>query len=238
MEQKTLNTLEYPRILAALAAHCHFNPAREMALELKPSADLEEVQELQNETADAVALLTIQPGTTIGGARDLRPIVEDALRGIVLEPTRLLQVKDSLVAARSLKRLFQKFQGDYPTLESISEQLPDSLGLVSLITKVISDKDEVLDSASEKLGHIRRELKTQYTRLKNRMNQMLKSLRWLNIFRNRSSLSAMAVMSCRLKRMPGPVCQALCMTNPPPGQRFMLNPRQWWRPIINSVNWN
>ena len=174
MDQKTLNTLEYPRILAALAVHCHFNPAREKALKLKPSADLDVVQELQKETADAVALLTIQPGTTIGGARDLRPIVEDALRGIVLEPTRLLQVKDSLVSARSLKRLFQKFQGEFPTLESISEQLPDSLGLVTLISKVISDNDEVMDTASEKLGHIRRELITQYTRLKNRMNQMLK----------------------------------------------------------------
>ncbi len=64
--------------------------------------------------ADAVALLTLNPGTTIGGARDLRPIVEDALRGIVLEPSRLLQVKDSLIAARNLKRVFQKDQGEFP----------------------------------------------------------------------------------------------------------------------------
>lgn len=174
MDQKTLNTLEYPRILAALAAQCHFNPARERALEMQPSADLEEVRGLQSETADAVALMTLHPGTTIGGARDLRPIVEDALRGIVLEPSRLLQVKDSLVAARNLKRVFQKDQGEFPTLERISEQLPDSLGLVSLISRVVSDQDEILDTASEKLGRIRRELKTQHTRLKNRMDQMLK----------------------------------------------------------------
>ena len=174
MDRKTLNTLEYPRILAALAAHCHFNPAREMALELQPSADLDEVLELQKETAEAAALLTIHPGTTIGGARDLRPIVEDAIRGLVLEPTRLLEVKDSLVAARTLKRTFQKNQGEYPALERISERLPESLGLVSLISKVISEKDGVLDTASDKLGNIRRDLKTQHTRLKNRMNQMLK----------------------------------------------------------------
>jgi len=174
MDQKTLNTLEYPRILAALAAHCHFNPARESALEILPSTDLEEVRELLEETSDAVALLTLHPGTTIGGARDLRPIVEDALRGIILDPSRLLQVKDSLVAARNLKRVFQKDLGEFPVLESISEQLPDSLGLVSLISKVVSEQDGILDSASEKLGHIRRDLRTQHTRLKNRMGQMLK----------------------------------------------------------------
>lgn len=174
MDQKTLRTLEYPRILSALAAQCHFNPARERALEMQPSADLDEVRALQSETSDAVALITLHPGTTIGGARDLRPIVEDALRGIVLEPSRLLQVKDSLVAARNIKRVFQKDQGEFPALESISEQLPESLGLVRLISKVVSDQDEILDTASEKLGRIRRELRTQHTRLKNRMDQMLK----------------------------------------------------------------
>ena len=174
MDQKTLKTLEYPRILAALAAHCHFNPARERALEIQPSIDLEEVRGLQRETSNAVALLTLHPGTTIGGARDLRPIVEDALRGIILDPSRLLQVKDSLVAARNLKRVFQKDQGEFPTLESISEQLPDSLGLVSLISKVVSEQDGILDTASDKLGQIRRDLRTQHTRLKNSMNQMLK----------------------------------------------------------------
>jgi DNA mismatch repair protein MutS2 len=174
MDQKTLKTLEYPRILAALAAQCHFNPAREQALKLQPSTNLEDVRELQAETSDAVALLTLNPGTTIGGARDLRPIVEDALRGIVLEPSRLLQVKDSLVAARNLKRVFQKDLGEFPTLEQIAAQLPESLGLVTQISKVISDQGEILDSASEKLGQIRRELLTQHARLKSRMDQMLK----------------------------------------------------------------
>ena len=174
MDQKTLKTLEYPSVLDDLAAHCHFNPAREQALELQPSADMEEVSQLQRQTADALALLTIHPGTTIGSARDLRPIVEDARRGLVLEPSRLLQVKDSLIAARNLKRVFLKYQGEYPALESLSEQLPDSLGLVSQISKVISENGEVLDSASERLGQIRKDLKTQHTRLKNRMDQMLK----------------------------------------------------------------
>ena len=174
MDRKTLKTLEYPQILAALAAQCHFNPAREQAEKLTPSIDLDEVRELQKETAEAVALVTLNPGTTIGGARDLRPIVEDAIRGIVLDPSRLLQVKDSLVAGRNLKRLFQKDQGEYPTLESISVQLPDSLGLVALISKTISEQEEVLDSASPALNQIRRDLNTQHNRLKNRMNQMLR----------------------------------------------------------------
>lgn len=174
MNGKTLTTLEYHRILAALADQCHFNPAREEALKLTPSTDLEEVQALQQQTAEALELLTLHPGTTIGGARDLRPIVADARKGIVLEPSRILQVKDSLVAVRNLRRKFHKENWDYPALEVIIQQLPESLGLVSLISKVVSEQEGVLDSASDRLGQIRKDLRVQHGRLKSRMNQILK----------------------------------------------------------------
>lgn len=174
MEQKTLTTLEYPRILAALADQCHFNPAREQARMLVPSTDLEEVNLLQQETAEALDLFTLHPGTTVGGARDLRPIVADALRGIILEPSRILQVKDSLVAVRNLKRLFHRESWDYPALDAMVRELPDSLGLVSLITQVISDQEEILDTASDRLAQVRKELRIQHGRLKSRMNQLLK----------------------------------------------------------------
>ena len=75
MDQKTLNTLEYPRILSALVDKCHFNPARERAAQLMPLTDLEEIQTLQNETAEALALITLHPGTTVGGARDLLVLI-------------------------------------------------------------------------------------------------------------------------------------------------------------------
>jgi DNA mismatch repair protein MutS2 len=78
MDKKSLITLEYNLILQALAEQCHYNPAREKVLELVPSTDLDQVKELQEETAEALNLLTLHPGITIGGARDLRPILEDA----------------------------------------------------------------------------------------------------------------------------------------------------------------
>ena len=174
MDQKTLTTLEYPRILAALADQCHFNPAREKARILVPSTDLEEVNLLQQETAEALDLFTLHPGTSVGGARDLRPIVADALRGILLEPSRILQVKDSLVAVRNLKRIFHKENWDYPALDAMVRELPESLGLVSLITRVVSDQEEILDTASERLAQVRKDLRTQHGRLKSRMNQLLK----------------------------------------------------------------
>jgi DNA mismatch repair protein MutS2 len=174
MDQKTLLTLEYPRILSALADLCHFNPARERALDLDPLTDLALIRELQRETSEALSLLNLHPGITIGGARDLRPITADARRGMTLDPSRLLQVKDTLVAVRNLVRLMNKVEGEYPALGAIARQLPESMGLVSAITKVISDQGEVLDTASPKLAQIRKDLVVQHNRMKSRMDQMLK----------------------------------------------------------------
>ena len=175
MNQKALETLEYHKIIQRLAERCHFSASRDKALALHPSTEMEEVETMQAETAEAVRLLSYHPGTTIGGARDLRPLVEDATRGILLEPEALLKVKYSLVAARNLKRFMDDVEKEYPHLLEISSRLPGSLGLVDAITRAISDEGEIKDSASEDLARIRRELSQQHDRLRERMESMINS---------------------------------------------------------------
>lgn len=178
MNRKALQTLEYHKILQQLADHCHFSASRERALGLHPSTHVEEVERLQEETAEALRLLSFHPNRTIGGARDMRPKVEDASRGILLEPEGLLEVKYTLVAARDLQRFMEDTEDKYPTLRSVSSRLPTSTGLVDAISRAISDEGEILDSASEDLGRIRRELKTQHDRLRRRMENMVDSSRY------------------------------------------------------------
>jgi DNA mismatch repair protein MutS2 len=175
MDQKTLTILEYHRVLQALADLCHFNPAKEQALELTPLDDLERVRLLQRETAEALNLLTLHPGISVGGARDLRGITADARRGKVLEAARLLELKDTLVAARNLTRMMSKLEKDYPVLTNLIGSLPDSLGLINEISKIVSDQGEILDSASQKLSNIRKDLVVRRERLKTRMERMLRT---------------------------------------------------------------
>ncbi|MFO8035658.1 MAG: endonuclease MutS2 [Anaerolineales bacterium] len=177
MNQKALETLEYYKILDRLADHCHFSVSREWALNLHPRADLEAVDRLQTETEEAVRLLSLHPSVTVGGARDLRPVVEDAVRGILLEPEHLNRVKYTLIAARDLKRFMDDVADEHPRLSEISSRLPSSTGLVDAISKAISDEGEILDSASEDLARIRRELRIQHERLRDRMSRMVNNAR-------------------------------------------------------------
>jgi DNA mismatch repair protein MutS2 len=172
MDDKTLTLLEYPKILEKLAGYCDFSASAEMARLMRPTNDLVEARRRQAETSEAVRLLEATD-LTIGGARDVRAPVDLALRGGVLDPSDLLDIKYTLVAARSLARSFERLGNSYPNLADIAAQLPPPLGLIESITRAISDRGEILDSASEKLSHIRRDLRIVHDRLMSKLQRMV-----------------------------------------------------------------
>ncbi|NLF52203.1 MAG: endonuclease MutS2 [Leptolinea sp.] len=173
MDEKTLSILEYPKVLARLTEYAAFSASRELAQSLKPTRSLEEARRRQAVTREAVHLLSMNDTAGIGGATDIRPLADLAGRGGVLSPVELLSVKNTLIAARELSRVFGHTGSVYPLLEKIAEPLNPSLGLVDAISRCISERGEVLDSASDKLSTVRREVKLAHDRLMSKLDRIL-----------------------------------------------------------------
>ncbi len=173
MDEKSLTILEYPKILERLAAYCAFAGSAGKARALRPTIELEEARLRQAGTSEAVRLLVTHPDLTIGGARDVREQVDLARHGGVLVPTDLLDVKSTLVAARNLSRLFERLHDQYPRLSEVAARLPPPMGLVDSITRAISERGEILDSASDKLAAIRHDLRIAYERLMAKLQRMV-----------------------------------------------------------------
>ena len=133
MDTKTLTTLEFPKILERLAGYCAFAASADKARLLLPSADIEEALRRQAETREALTLLHTHPDLTIGGARDVREIIDLAGHGGVLAPTELLDIKFTLIAARNLARLFERVGGTYTNLYAIAARMPPPTGLIDAI---------------------------------------------------------------------------------------------------------
>ena len=213
MDTKTLQVLEYPKILERLAANCDFSGSAELARALEPTTSYEIALLRQQETTEARRLISTQD-VSIGGAHDVRSKVELARIGGVLDPVDLLDIKYTLIACRELKRALlgknspetlprdpnaadlknepkarqnqlkkqaaQLREGsvprsDHPTprLAELALALPNPAGVVDAISRTISDKGEVLDSASPKLASIRAEMRVSRERLLSRLQHYL-----------------------------------------------------------------
>ena len=173
MDTKTLTTLEYFKILERLAGYASFAVSGDKARALRPTSDIVEARRRLAETSEAVQMLVTHTDLSIGGARDIRAAVDLAVHGGVLAPVDLLDVKSTLIAARGLERRFERLASQYPHLTAIVNRLPIPAGIVDAIGKAISERGEILDSASPKLGTIRRDLRVTRDRLLTKMQRMV-----------------------------------------------------------------
>ncbi len=173
MDEKSLVTLEYPKVLERLAAFADFSASAALARRMRPTADLTEAQERQAITSEAARLLSVKSEAGIGGALDVRALIERAKRSAVLTPSELLEVKTTLISARELSRTFEHKQAEYPHLAVIAEKLPPPPGLIETISRTISDRAEILDSASPKLAAIRAEIRIAHERLMSKLTHLI-----------------------------------------------------------------
>ncbi|HEY3475490.1 MAG TPA: hypothetical protein VGK56_12830, partial [Anaerolineales bacterium] len=172
MDTKTLQVLEYPKILARLKAYCDFSASMALALALEPTESYDLAKARLAETSEARKLFSIQD-IGIGGAHDIRAAVDLAARGGVLDPQQLLDVKSTLISCRELKKSLERKIDEYPRLAQIAAGLPESHGVVDAISRVLSERGEVLDSASPKLSALRRDIKIAHDRLMSRLQRYL-----------------------------------------------------------------
>ncbi|HMQ51063.1 MAG TPA: endonuclease MutS2 [Anaerolineae bacterium] len=176
MQQKYLDTLEFPKILERLARYAAFSASKTLALELKPSPYFNEVRDRQIETREADHLLSVKINIGVGGARDVRPYVARADRGFILTAQELIEIRQTLIAARELRRTLTRLDEVYPRLADIAQRIEECPGLVNAIGQAIDDNNfEVKSSASPALGRIRRELDIAHNRLLERLNRIVNS---------------------------------------------------------------
>lgn len=173
MDPKSFRTLEFDKVRAILAEYTSFSAGEELARKLTPTDDRREAQQWQTETAEAIELLETRSNVTIGGARDVRRAADNAQRGFTLPAEDLLDVRNTIIAARNLRRRLLKAADDFPRLADIADLIEECHGLVSAISSTLDDRGEVLDSASTKLAKIRQQQRTVHGRIQEKLQSIL-----------------------------------------------------------------
>jgi len=177
VDEKSLNILEFPKIKQILASFTSFSASRELAINLQPLSEYQTVMHSLQQSAEARQLLSREPGFSIGGVVDIRPEVRLAAHGKVLDPQVLLQVGQTLAAARQLHRSLAELSGELPQLWQIASAITGLPSLEKNISNCLLPNGELADSASPRLANIRQQLKTQRQQLHHRLEAIIRSPR-------------------------------------------------------------
>lgn len=173
VNEKALLTLEFNKVIDRLAGLTSFTPGRERALALRPAAERAEAVRRQRVTAEARRLREIRPNLGLGGARDVRDAVARSALGGVLEPLELLDIRGTLLAVRALKGNVTRLASQAPLLSDVARRMDEVGSLIGAIERAISQRGEVMDSASPVLAQLRREVRIAHDRLVGRLNDIL-----------------------------------------------------------------
>jgi DNA mismatch repair protein MutS2 len=173
VDGRSLALLEFPLVRARLAAATGFPPGRQLAEALQPSTDPVIVARGLEETTQTRAFLAAHPGAGIGGSKDIGPWIDRAARGGRLDPAHFLDIAGTIEAAA---RLGDALSGDRrPLLRDLAREIHSLPSLRSVLQRSFDPTGELLDTASPRLGGLRRAVRVAYERLRGRLDQFVHS---------------------------------------------------------------
>ena len=178
MREKTLHVLEYDKIIEMLKDRAGSEMTRKVISELEPVCDARIIKEKQEETTEAVKLISTKGPLPVGGFYDVAGLAGFARKGGVLTMAQLLQILYNLKAA---ERTVSFLKGDdvpeLPLIESIVEVIAVHKAFAAEIDRCIISEDEMSDNASAQLRTIRRAIVRQNDAVKAKINHILNSER-------------------------------------------------------------
>ncbi|HET7263246.1 MAG TPA: endonuclease MutS2 [bacterium] len=175
MTPRALRVLGFPAVLDRLAALCVSPIGREHALALEPSLWLDEAARRQQLTSEARRLADAAGGLPVRGMRDVRPAVHRASIGGALAATELLEIRDTLAVGRGLKGFLTAQAAEAPGLAGEADGITVFADLETEIGAAIAEDATITDGASAELAKIRRERRTAEARLREHLDQVMRT---------------------------------------------------------------
>ena len=122
MNRRSLSVLEFNKIREQLASLCASESGRQTALSLEPSAVLETVRELQEETEEARTVVSEYGGSPVPYFTDVTMQLKLAQIESILSLRGLLDIAQCLRATRTVRGALLTEREDLPSLQRIGKE--------------------------------------------------------------------------------------------------------------------
>ena len=181
--EKSLHKLELDQVLQLLAECAGSTEGKAACLRIRPSSDLDEVQELLNETSAASDLCTKKGNPGFSDVKDVGASLERADRGGSLQCKELLAIAGVLRCARNIKAYVAEDDPE-TVLDPLFRMLTPNKYLEDKIFGAILSEEEIADNASPALADIRRHMRIQAGKIKDGLQKIISSPAYAKFLRD------------------------------------------------------
>ena len=168
--------LEFDKIINILTNYCITSKGKELARNLLPSNNFNEVQNMLDETKEAVSLTFRNSCPSFYEFQDIDLSIKNLESGISLSPFAILNLNKILEMSHELKNYFNKDYIDtsnYPILSKLFSLLYTNKNIIDKIHYCISDEGIIEDNASSTLKSIRNKQKNLENDIRTKLNDMI-----------------------------------------------------------------
>ncbi len=173
MARFAVKTLEFDKIKERLARKAATSLGKQKALAVHSESEFGLVQRLLTETDEALRLFDMGKRFPFGGAGDITDSIKRAQLGSVLDAEALMLVGSTAAAMRQMKSFLQGEAEMAPTLAGYASGMQVFTRLEKQLENAISEKGELKDSASTKLGGLRNGIAIAKSRVKEKLDSIL-----------------------------------------------------------------
>lgn len=182
MNKKTLDVLEYYKIVDKLTNKAESELGKAKAREINPLTDLKKIEYLQRETKEALSLIIDKGNPPLYGIFDVSKELRMIEIGGALGPGSLIKISDSLRVSRNLKSYLKELKEDQVSSYEIIPGLIGSLNtfkhIEDKINNAIISENEISDNASSGLRNIRRQIISKNESVRSKLNGIVNSQRY------------------------------------------------------------
>lgn len=173
--EKSMQTLELPRVLDMLADQAVTEEGKDKARRLRPETDPVEVTALLAETTAAVEKMALGGSPAFAGVRPVAGSLQRANMGGSLNTRELLDIAKVLAAARSAKEYGEGEAEKKTPIDVLFHSLRPNRFLEDKITGSIVGDGELADSASPELASIRRHMRATESKVRDILQRIISS---------------------------------------------------------------
>lgn len=175
--EKSIRTLELPRVLELLSEQAICSEAKERALRIHPETEPEEVLRLLDQTDAARNMIGLHGSPSFSGVKPVAEALDRADRGGALNTRELLTIAGLLTAARRAKEYFHTKNEaiEKSAIDHLFLSLHGNRFLEEKIKRCIVDEDTISDAASSELADIRRHMRAAQAKSRQILQKIISS---------------------------------------------------------------